>query len=105
MVGHLSTGSYNETIIFISVSNHNMIFNWSLVPLWDNILSLDDQVRLCKTAHYVTYFCVQVGCYVARCIMNAVRLWLWMQSRGIGFHCLAGIKQSWQNFVIDLNEL
>ncbi len=78
MVGYLCTGAHHEAIIFIPVSDDDMVLDRGLLHLWNDILSLNDQIGLGKTAFHVAHFCIKMRRDVARGIMYAVRLWLGM---------------------------
>ena len=82
-----------------------MIFNGRLLHLWDNIFSLDYQVRLGKAPFQVAHFSIDVRGNVARGVVDTVRLRFRMNAGCIRVGRLARVKYRGQNFVIDLDQV
>src|ERR1700738_3815062 len=103
MVRYLRTGTYYQAVIFIPVSDDDMIFNGRLLHLRNNIFSFNNQVRLCKATLNVTHLGMEMSGNIARGIVNTIRLRLGVNTWRVGIHGLAWIKNGWQGFVIAHN--
>src|SRR2546421_7569447 len=104
MIRYLRAGTYYQAIIFIPVGDDDMIFNGSLLHLRNNIFSFNNQVRFCKATFNVTHLGMEMSSNIARGIVNTIRLRLGVNTWRVGIGRLTWIKDSGQDFVIDLNQ-